>query len=143
MSIDRSESMRRMNDDPEFAAARDQAARERILAERDRMQRLANIARRGVDVPDHLEVRWRELKQMKIPNREAATALGLRWLGDTEDADETRWARHRSLQIVEEVIDLVEESKTIDPDEAFELVERLKNVQRILSWNDPDQKEGQ
>lgn len=143
MSIDRSESMRRMNDDPEFAAARDQAARERILAERDRMQRLANIARRGVDVPDHLEVRWRELKQMKIPNREAATALGLRWLGDTEDADETRWARHRSLQIVEEVIDLVEESKTIDPDEAFELVERLKNIQRILSWNDPEQKEAQ
>ena len=143
MSIDRSESMRRMNDDPEFAAARDQAARERILAERDRMQRLANIARRGVDVPDHLDARWRELKQMKIPNRDAATVLGLRWLGDTEDADETRWARHRSLQIVEEVIDLVEESKTIDPDEAFELVERLKNVQRILSWNDPEQKEAQ
>ena len=143
MSIDRSESMRPMNDDPEFAAARDQAARERILAERDRMQRLANIARRGVDVPDHLDARWRELKQMKIPNRDAATVLGLRWLGDTEDADETRWARHRSLQIVEEVIDLVEESKTIDPDEAFELVERLKNVQRILSWNDPEQKEAQ
>lgn len=143
MSIDRSESMRRMNDDPEFAAARDQAARERILAERDRMQRLANIARRGVDVPGNLEGRWRELKQMKIPNKEAAAALGLAWLGDTEDADETRWARHRSLQIVEEVIDLVEESKTIDPDEAFELVERLKNIQRILSWNDPEQKEGQ
>ena len=75
MSIDRSESMRRMNDDPEFAAARDHAARERILAERDRMQRLANIARRGVDVPGNLEGRWRELKQMKIPNKEAAAAL--------------------------------------------------------------------
>lgn len=143
MSTDRSENMRRLNDDPEFAAARDQAARERIFAEREKMQRLANIARRGVDVPDQLEARWRELKQMKIPNKEAATALGLRWLGDTEDADETRWARHRSLQIVEEVIDLVEESRTIDPDEAFELVERLKRIQRILSWNDPEEKDPQ
>lgn len=143
MSTDRSENMRRLNDDPDFAAARDQAARERILAEREKMQRLANIARRGVDVPDQLEARWRELKQMKIPNKEAATALGLRWLGDTEDADETRWARHRSLQIAEEVIDLVEESRTIDPDEAFELVERLKRIQRILSWNDPEEKDPQ
>lgn len=143
MSTDRSENMRRLNDDPDFAAARDQAARERILAEREKMQRLANIARRGVDVPDQLEARWRELKQMKIPNKEAAAALGLRWLGDTEDADETRWARHRSLQIVEEVIDLVEESRTIDPDEAFELVERLKRIQRILSWNDPEEKDQQ
>lgn len=140
MSTDgRSENMRRLNEDPDFAAARDERARERFAAENDRLQRLAKIARRGVDVPDHLEDRWRQLKQMKVPNKEAARILGLAWLGDPEDADEMRWANARVEQIAAEAIDLLEDSKTIDPDEAFEVVERLKRIQRIIAWNLPQE----
>ncbi len=82
----RVDHLRRLNADPDFAAARDDRARAVLERERDRMSKASKIARRGVDVPPELEEAWRELKAKKISNREAAEMLGLRW-APTVEAD--------------------------------------------------------
>ena len=135
MTDNRADNMKRLNADPEFAAKRDQRARERFKAENDRLQRMANIAKRGCDVPASLETDWKSLKQMKITNREAASMLKIPWLGEPEDEDDTRWASRRACDVVDELIDLVETNMRLDPDLAYELVERSKRIQRILAWN--------
>lgn len=131
----RRDNMRRLNKDPEFAAARDERARERFYADNKRLQRLAKIAKRGCDVPARLEAEWKALKQMKIANREAAVLLKIVWLGDPEDEADARWASRRACHIVDELIDLIETDRKIDPDCAFELIERGKRIKRILKWN--------
>ncbi len=133
----RAQSLRSLNQDPGFAAARDERARRRFTEDNERLQFLANIAKRGVVVPDHLEQRWKELKALRIPNRECAKLLNLDWLGDTEDADAIEHGRERLGTIIEETIALVVDSPRIDPDLAFEVIERLQRSQRILSWLDP------
>lgn len=80
----RVQNMRRLNADPAFAAARDDRARAVLDRHRDQMSRASKIARRGVDVPEHLEDQWRELKAKKVSNREAAGMLGLAWSATTE-----------------------------------------------------------
>lgn len=135
MSDKRRETMRRLNEDPDFAAKRDERCRDRFKAENDRLQRLANIAKRGCDVPQRLEVDWKALKQMKITNRDAAKMLNIPWLGDPEDADDTRWASHRACRVVDEWIDRIESAAKMDPDLAYDLIEMGKRVQRILAWN--------
>lgn len=135
MSNKRRENMRRLNEDPQFAAARDERARERFSADNKRLQRLANIAKRGCDVPPRLEAEWKALKQMKITNREAAGMLNIPWLGDPEDEADARWASRRACHVVDELIDLIETDAKVDPDFAYELIERGKRIKRILSWN--------
>ncbi|CUH60255.1 hypothetical protein [Thalassobacter stenotrophicus] len=135
MTDNRADNMKRLNADPEFAAKRDQRARERFKAENDRLQRMANIAKRGCDVPARLEADWKSLKQMKITNREAASMLNIPWLGEPEDENDARWASRRACDVVDELIDLVETNARLDPDLAYELVERGKRIQRILAWN--------
>lgn len=80
----RVQNLRRLNADPAFAAARDDRARAVLERERDRMSKASKIARRGVDVPEHLEDQWRELKAKKVPNKEAAQMLGLSWAPTVE-----------------------------------------------------------
>lgn len=75
----RVQNLRRLNADPAFAAARDDRARATLDRHREEMSRASKIARRGVDVPDHLEDQWRELKAKKVPNKDAAQMLGLAW----------------------------------------------------------------
>lgn len=82
----RVDHLRRLNADPDFAAARDDRARAVLERERDRMRKASAIARRGVAVPPELEEAWRGLKAKKISNREAAEMLGLRW-APTVEAD--------------------------------------------------------
>lgn len=135
MSNKRAEHMRRLNKDPQFAAARDERARERFSADNKRLQRLANIAKRGCDVPPRLEADWKALKQMKIPNREAAGMLNIPWLSDPEDEADARWAFRRASAVVDELIELIEIDANVDPDFAFELIERGKRIKRILSWH--------
>jgi hypothetical protein len=132
MSNKRSEHMRRLNKDPQFAAARNKRARERFSADNKRLQRLANIAKRGCDVPPRLEADWKALKQMKITNREAARMLNIPWLGDPEDEADARWAFRRASAVVDELIGLIEIDGKVDPDLAFELIERGKRIKRIL-----------
>lgn len=107
MSNKRRENMRRMNEDPQFAAARDERARERFSADNKRLQRLANIAKRGCDVPPRLEAEWKALKQMKITNREAAGMLNIPWLSDPEDEADARWASRRACHVVDELINMI------------------------------------
>jgi hypothetical protein len=135
MSNKRSEHMRRQHEDPQFAAARDERARERFSADNKRLQRLANIAKRGCDVPSDLEEQWRALKQMKINSREAAAMLSIPWLGDPDDEADARWAYRRACDVVDEFIDMIERNAKVDPDFAYELVERGKRIKRILAWN--------
>ena len=135
MSNKRRENMRRLNEDPQFAAARDERARERFSADNKRLQRLANIAKRGCDVPPRLEAEWTRLKQMKIANREAAGMLKIPWLGDPDDEADARWASRRACQVTDELIDLIETDTKVDPDLAYELIERCKRIKRILAWN--------
>lgn len=135
MSSKRKGNMRRLNDDTAFAAARDDRARERFLADNARLQHLANIAKRGCDVPARLDVAWRALKQMKITNREAAAMLNITWLGDPEDAADAQWASRRVCDVVDELIDLVETNPKLDPDFAYDLIERGARIKRILAWN--------
>jgi len=68
-----------LHSDPAFAAARDQRARERFKSCHAELQRKSNAARRGVDVPPHLEEAWRALKRKRVPSEEAAAMLGLRY----------------------------------------------------------------
>lgn len=82
----RVDHLRRLNADPDFAAARDDRARAVLCRERERMLSASKIARRGVDVPPELEEAWRGLKAKKIGNREAAEMLGLKW-APTVEAD--------------------------------------------------------
>jgi hypothetical protein len=140
MSNKRRENMRRLNEDPQFAAARDERARERFSADNKRLQRLANIAKRGCDVPPRLEADWKALKQMKITNREAAGMLNIPWLGDPEDEADARWASRRACHVVDELIDLVETDKKVDPDFAYELIERGKRIKNILLWNSQNER---
>ena len=135
MSKKRRDNMRRLNNDPDFAAARDERGRERFAADNTRLQRLANIAKRGCDVPARHEAEWKALKQMRITNREAAGMLKIPWLGDPEDAADARWAFRRACHVVDELIDLVETDRKVDPDFAYELIERGKRIKRILEWN--------
>ena len=51
MTDNRADNMKRLNADPEFAAKRDERARERFKSENERLQKMANIAKRGCDVP--------------------------------------------------------------------------------------------
>ena len=135
MSKKRRDNMQRLNNDPDFAAARDARARERFAADNPRLQRLANIAKRGCDVPARLEAEWKALKQMKITNPEAAGMLKIVWLGDPEDEADARWASRRACHVVDELIDLIETDRMVDPDFAYELIERGKRIKRILEWN--------
>ena len=135
MTNKRSDTMRRLNRDPDFSAARDAAARNRFSAENDHLQRLANIAKRGCDVPERVEADWKALKQMKVTNREAAAMLGILWLGDPEDEADNRWGAVRACHVVDELIDLIETDRKVDPDFAYELIERGKRIKRILNWN--------
>jgi len=135
MSNKRKRNMHRLNDDTRFAAARDDRARERFLADNARLQQLANIAKRGCDVPARLEGAWRALKQMKITNREASTMLNISWLGDPEDAADAQWASRRICDVVDELIDLIETNSKVDPNFAYDLIERGERIKRILAWN--------
>lgn len=76
-----SDRMKQMHADPAFAASRDERGRERFLARREEMQRKSNAARRGVDVPPHLEGAWRMAKKKRMTNEEAAKYLGLVYTG--------------------------------------------------------------
>jgi len=69
----------RLHADPGFAAARDERGRSRFLARQSELQRKSNAKRRGVDVPPDLEEQWKALKRKRIPNAEAAQALGLKF----------------------------------------------------------------
>lgn len=136
----RSEHMRRLNADPDFAAARDERAREVIRKHGAMMARKSKIARRGVDVPKHMEDQWRELKVMKVSNREAAKILGLTWLGESDDTRDMRAAMARSVELINEIIDLLEDETTrIDPDDRWVVVDRLQRVRRVCEWNLPQQ----
>ena len=135
MSNKRRETMRRLNEDPQFAAARDERARERFSADNKRLQRLANIAKRGCDVPARHEAEWKALKQMKVTNREAAVTLNIPRLGDPEDDVDARWAFRRACHIIDEMIDMIETDRKVDPDFAYELIERGKRAKRVLTWN--------
>jgi len=135
MTDNRADNMKRLNADPEFAAKRDERARERFKSENERLQKMANIAKRGCDVPASIEADWKSLKQMKITNREAASMLKIPWLGEPEDEDDARWASRRACNVVDELIDLVETNTRLDSDFAYELVERSKRIKRILAWN--------
>lgn len=135
MSNKRSEHMRRLNADPEFAAARDNRARERFSADNKRLQRLANIAKRGCDVPPPLEADWKALKQMKISNQEAARMLNIQWVGDPEDEADALWASRHACRAIDELIDLIEINAKLDPDLACELIERGERIKRILDSN--------
>ena len=135
MSNKRSENMRRLNADPEFATARDARARERFSADNKHLQRLANIAKRGCDVPPPLEADWKALKQIKINNQEAARMLNIPWLGDPEVDADALWTSRRACHVVDELIELIEVNATIDPDLACELIERGERIKRILASN--------
>jgi hypothetical protein len=143
MSNKRRDNMRRLNSDPDFAAARDERARERFSSDNKRLQRLANIAKRGCDVPARLEAEWRALKQMKITNREAASMLNIPWLGDPDDEADARWGARRACHVVDELIDLVETTRGVYPDFAYELIERGKRIKRILAWNTQNERNKQ
>lgn len=84
-------------------------------------------------MPLKLEVEWKALKQMKITNREAAGMLNIPWLGDPEDKVDARWAFRQACNVVDELIDLIETEAKVDPDLAYELIERGKRIKRILS----------
>jgi hypothetical protein len=56
-------------------------------------------------------------------------------LGDPEDAADARWAFRRACHVVDELIDLIETDRKVDPDFAYELIERGKRIKRILEWN--------
>lgn len=130
MSNKRSEHMRRLNADPQFAAARDARARERFSVDNKRLQRLANIAKRGCEVPPRLEADWKALKQMKISNREAARMLNIPWIGDPEREADAHWTFRCACALVYELIGMIEIDGKVDPDLAFELIERGKCIKR-------------
>lgn len=135
MSKKRRENIRRLNQDPDFVAARDKRARERFSADNASLQRLSNIAKRGCDVPDYLESQWKSLKVMKIKNREAAEMLRIPWLGDPDDEADARFASIRASAVIDELIDMIETTPKVDPDFAWELIERGKRAKRILAWD--------
>lgn len=138
MTDRRSENLRRLHEDPEFAAARDARARERFIVDNDRLQRLANVAKRGCEVPPEREADWQALKSKMIPNREAARMLGLTWLGGPEDEAEARWKLRTTSRIADELIEYVETaclSGQLDADHSWEIIERLKRAKRVLAWN--------
>lgn len=142
MTGKRRDTMCRLNQDPDFATARNERARDRFVADNKRLQKLANIAKRGCEVPVRLEADWRALKQMKITNREAAVLLNIHWLGDPDDEADAQWASHRACCVVDELIDRIETSRKIDADVAYVLIELSKNIKRILSWNNNNHRHG-
>ena len=142
MTGKRRDTMCRLNQDPDFATARNERARARFAADNKRLQKLANVAKRGCEVPVRLEADWRALKQMKITNREAAGLLNIHWLGDPEDEADAQWASHRACCVVDELIDRIETSRKIDADVAYALIELSKNIKRILSWNSNNHSDG-
>ena len=138
MTNRRAENMKRLNANPEFAAKRDRKARERFTAENERLQRLANIAKRGCEVPAHLEDAWRDLKRKLVPNREAARMLDIPWLAGPDDEVEQNWKVATARRITDELIDHVEKRTLtghLDPDEAYEIMEYAKRSARVLAWN--------
>ncbi len=142
MTDRRSENMKRLNEDPEFAAARDERARERFTADNERLQRLAKIAKRGCEVPAHLEEAWRALKDKMVPNREAARMLDIPWLAGPEDEAEVKWKLTTAGRITDELIDFVKGRSLagrMDPDDAYEIIEKAKRAARVLVWNTSDE----
>lgn len=140
MTNKRVENMKRLNEDPEFAAARDERARERMSdpEENRRLQRLSNIAKRGCDVPEWLEEDWRALKRLMIPNREAADMLRIPYLGSAEDEVDNDHKLLTVTRIEDEQIDYIERQSLagkLDPDIAYEVIERCKRAKRVLAWN--------
>jgi hypothetical protein len=135
MSERRQENMRRLNGDPEFAAARDERAQERFAAENARLQRLANVAKRGCDVPRWLEDQWKALKQVKVSNKDAADMLNIPWLGDHEDAVDVQWAARRASSLVDDLVGKIKTAPDMDPDTAFDLISLCGNIKRVLAWN--------
>lgn len=138
MTDKRSENMRRLNADPCFAAARDDRARDRATRKNERMQRDANIAKRGCVVPQELEDRWRELKKMKTLNRDAARMLDIPYLGTSEDEADLERNIQAAVRVSDEQISYVEDLSIggkIDEDICYELIEREKRLQRVLTWN--------
>ncbi|WP_412506183.1 hypothetical protein [Roseovarius sp. SYSU LYC5161] len=138
MTNNRAENMKRLNQDSEFAAARNRRARERFTLDNERLQRMANIAKRGCDVPEWLEDQWRELKRMKIPNREAAEMLSIPYLGNPEDEVDNDHKLKTVTRLEDEQIDYIERLSLVgrlDPDIAYELIERCKRAKRVLAWN--------
>ena len=72
---------------------------------------------------------------MKVTNREAAETLNIPWLGDPEDDVDVRWAFRRACHIIDELIDMIKTDRKVDPDFAYELIERGKRAKRVLTWN--------
>lgn len=135
MSKKRRDTMQRLNRDPSFAKDRDERARARFVEDNDRLQRLANIAKRGCDVPGWLEAEWRALKQLKVNNREAAQLLGIAWLGETDDEADARWAAHRACKVLDNIIDRADLAADIGADAAYDLINMARDAKRILEWN--------
>jgi hypothetical protein len=136
--------MKRLNQDPEFAAARNRRARERFTLDNARLQRMANIAKRGCDVPEWLEHPWRELKRMKIPNREAAEMLRIPYLGTPEDEVDNDHKLLTVTRLEDEQIDYIERlalAGRLDPDIAYEVIERCRRAKRVLAWNTEKEKQ--
>ena len=140
MTDRRAEHMRRLNKDPDFAAARDERGRERLSDpdENRRLQRLSNIAQRGCDVPEWKEEAWRALKQKRVPNREAANMLSIPWLGDPEDEQDVTHKFVTVDRIADEQIEKMERlifAGRLDPDDAYDLIEMAKRQKRVVVWN--------
>lgn len=143
MTNNRAENMRRLNEDPEFAAARDERSRARFTADNGNLQRLSNIAKRGCDVPDWREGEWQAFKQAKYTNREAADAMGIPFLGVSDDEIDNEHKLTTCVRIEDEQIDYIERMSLagrIDPDIAYEVIERCKVAKRVLAWNTTNNK---
>jgi len=48
---------------------------------------------------------------------------------------DARWAFRRACHIIDELIDMIETDRKVDPDFAYELIERGKRAKRVLTWN--------
>ena len=79
--MNKAEQLRILHSNPDFAAARDQRGRDRFTARQKELQCKSMAARRGVDVPPHLEDDWKALKKKRFSNEEAASLLGLKIRG--------------------------------------------------------------
>lgn len=133
-------NLRRLNADPDFAEARDDNARAVIRKHGARMWRKSLIARRGCDVPAHLADQWRELKLMRISNREAARMLKLTWLGEADDTGDLRAALARASELIAEAIGMLEAAK--DDEERWVVVDRLQRTRRVCQFHLPQKKKG-
>lgn len=121
MSDKRSEHMRRLYKAPQFAPP---GMRERFSADSKHFQRLANIAKRGCDVPPLFEASWKASKKRKISNREAARKPDTPWLGDPEDEANAHRPFRRACIAVDGLTNLVEADSYVGPDLSCELIER-------------------